>query len=189
MGHSQAGKAKSRERILIMAAEQIRESGLESISVGKLMQSVNLTHGGFYGHFASRSDLLAQALKRALVEGEAVARASGPPGKIRTFSTMVRSYLSRVHRDSRDSGCAISALVSDVGRADRKSRKVMTEHIEAFIDKLSETLGDRDKATAAVSTLVGAIAISRVITDPKRSDAILKAARDHILAMDASEPN
>lgn len=189
MGHSQAEKAMSRERILTMAAEQIRESGLESISVGKLMQSVNLTHGGFYGHFASRSDLLAQALKRALVEGEAVARASSTPGKIRTFSNIVRGYLSRVHRDSRSSGCAISALVSDVGRADRKSRDVMAEHIEGLVDKLTETLGDRDKATAAVSTMVGALALSRVMTDPKRSDAILKAAKDQVLAMDPSEPD
>jgi TetR/AcrR family transcriptional repressor of nem operon len=187
MGHSQADKAKNRERILAMAAGQIRESGLESISVGKLMQSVNLTHGGFYGHFASRSDLLAQALKQALVEGEAVARAANPQGKVRTFATIVKSYLSRTHRDSRNSGCAISALVSDVGRADEQSRAVMAEHIEAFVDKLAETLGD-EKATAAVSTLVGAIALSRVVTDPKRSDAILKAAKDHVLTMNPSEP-
>ncbi len=66
MGHSQAEKAKNRERILAEAAEQIRETGLEALSVGKLMQKVNLTHGGFYGHFPSRSDLIAQALKRAL---------------------------------------------------------------------------------------------------------------------------
>ena len=66
MGHSQAEKVKNRERILAEAAEQIRETGLEALSVGKLMQKVNLTHGGFYGHFPSRSDLIAQALKQAL---------------------------------------------------------------------------------------------------------------------------
>jgi len=62
MGHSQADKARSRERILSQAAEQIRDGGLQSLSVAKLMRSANLTHGGFYGHIASRSELLAHAL-------------------------------------------------------------------------------------------------------------------------------
>src|SRR5215472_18144550 len=75
MGHSQAEKAESRERILAAASAQIRTQGLESLSVGKLMADAGLTHGGFYGHFASRADLLAQALERALVDGEGEARA------------------------------------------------------------------------------------------------------------------
>ena len=69
MGHSQAEKAQSRERILSEAADQVRDAGLESIGVGKLMRSAGLTHGGFYNHFESRADLLAQALERALVDG------------------------------------------------------------------------------------------------------------------------
>ncbi|HEY2750970.1 TetR/AcrR family transcriptional regulator, partial [Phenylobacterium sp.] len=78
MGHSQAEKAKSRERILAEAARQIRQNGLESVSVGTLMKSVGLTHGGFYGHFESREALLASALERALLEGEAKAGAQAP---------------------------------------------------------------------------------------------------------------
>src|SRR3546814_11685000 len=57
------------------ASQQIRRDGLESVSVGPLMKSVGLTHGGFYGHFESRSALLAEALERALLEGEANAKA------------------------------------------------------------------------------------------------------------------
>src|SRR5436190_4685108 len=122
MGHSQAEKARSRERILAEASQQIRRDGLESVSVGALMKSVGLTHGGFYGHFESRSALLAEALERALLEGEAKAQASGPR---QGFPGIVRSYLSRAHRDGRDNGCAVAALVSDVARADDESRAVM----------------------------------------------------------------
>jgi TetR/AcrR family transcriptional repressor of nem operon len=184
MGHSQADKAKNRDRILAEAATQIREEGLESLSVNKLMQSVNLTHGGFYGHFASRSELVAHALERALVDGEGTARAASN-GRPRSFATMVRSYLSRTHRDSRSSGCAISALVSDVGRADERARSVMSAHIEDYISALAGALGKDDdtQALVAISALVGALAISRVMTDPKRSDAILRAVRDHLSAM------
>lgn len=185
MGHSQAEKAQSRERILSEAATQIREAGLESVSVGKLMKRANLTHGGFYGHFESRSDLLAKALERALVDGEATARASAEPGKRRSFAALVRSYLSRAHRDAPESGCAIAALVSDIGRAEREVRAVMTPHIESYIELVAGELGERDEsaAIAAVSAMIGALALSRVIVDPKRSDRILQAVREHVLAM------
>jgi TetR/AcrR family transcriptional regulator, transcriptional repressor for nem operon len=211
MGHSQADKARNRERILDEAARQIRETGLEALSVGGLMQKVNLTHGGFYGHFESRSDLIAQALERALTIGEAQAQAARDPGKPRTFSAMIRSYLSRTHRDSRSSGCAIAALVSDVGRADLPSRKIMEQHIESFIAAAAAAIADTtDRGTAsrslssgrasrgpvgspmddkramtAVSAMVGAIAISRVMTDPKRSDALLRAVRENIAGLAA----
>jgi len=189
MGHSQADKARSRERILNEAATQIRDKGIDALSIGSLMQRVNLTHGGFYGHFASRSDLIAAALDQALAAGEAAARASRAPDKPGGVNSMARSYLSRTHRDSRKSGCAIAALISDVGRADEPSRTVMEPYIEAFIAKVAETFGDDDdaRATMAVSAMIGALAISRVITDSKRSDAILRTVRDGIVAMASDE--
>ena len=118
MGHSQAEKAQSRERILAEAARQIREGGLESVSVGTLMKSVNLTHGGFYGHFDSRSDLIAHALKRALVDSHAASKLSSDAERPRSFTTMVKRYLSGSHRDSKGSGCAIASLA-----AERRSRR------------------------------------------------------------------
>ncbi|MBR0694315.1 TetR/AcrR family transcriptional regulator [Bradyrhizobium lablabi] len=189
MGHSRADKARSHERILNAAALQIREGGLDALSIGGLMQRVNLTHGGFYGHFDSRSDLIAAALGQALAGGEAAARVSNDPDKPGSASAMARSYLSRAHRDSRKTGCAIAALISDVGRANEKCRAVMEPYIEAFIAKVTEVLGDDDdeRAILAVSAMVGALAMSRVITDPKRSDAVLRAVRDGIVAMSPDE--
>lgn len=189
MGHSQADKNKSRQRILNEAATQIRDTGLDALSIGSLMQRVNLTHGGFYGHFGSRAELIAAALEQALAAGEAAARASRDPDKPVSVNSMARSYLSRTHRDARKSGCAIAALISDVGRADPECRKVMEPHIEAFIAKTAETFGDDDddRAIMAVSAMVGALAISRVLTDQKRSDAVLRAVRDGIVAMASDE--
>ena len=184
MGHSQAEKAENRERILTEASRQVRRDGLESVSVGTLMKSVGLTHGGFYGHFESRSALLAEALERALLEGEANAKA----GRQQSLSDIARGYLSRTHRDARDSGCAMAALVSDVARADTASREVMTDHIEAFVASVSAALGgDQEAAIVAVSAMIGALALSRVIADPARSDAFLKSVRDHLKALDVED--
>ena len=185
MGHSRIEKANSRERILKAAVAQVRDAGLESVSVGALMRSVGLTHGGFYGHFASRSDLLAQALERALQDGEAAAHAAADPQRPFYYATAVRGYLSRRHRDSRASGCAIAALASDVARADEASRRVMEAHVDAFVEKVAaSTGGDEDRALFAVSAMIGALLVSRVITDAKRSDAVLRAARERLALLD-----
>ena len=190
MGHSQADKAQSRERILRNAADAVRDTGLESVSVAKLMRSADLTHGGFYNHFASRSDLLAQALERALVEGGKTAAASMKPGDApRSYETRVKGYVSRAHRDARTSGCAIAALASDVSRADEASRAVMSAHVDEFVAQLTQALHSQDEGDAmlAVSAMVGAVLLARVQTDTKKSDALLKAVRDRLLALNRSD--
>ncbi|MEK8050523.1 helix-turn-helix domain-containing protein [Ideonella sp. DXS22W] len=200
MGHSQADKAQSRERILREAAAQIRDAGLESVSVARLMRSAGLTHGGFYGHFASRDELLAEALQRALVEGAAASRAataaaatSAAPTKAAapapTFDAFARSYLSRGHRDARASGCAVAALAADAARAEAPVRAVMSEHVERFIARAAELAGSSDEeAMFAVSAMVGGLLLSRVLVDADRSDAMLKAVRAGLAERAASAP-
>jgi TetR/AcrR family transcriptional repressor of nem operon len=185
MGHSQADKAASRARILAAAAAQIRESGFDSVSVASVMRSAELTHGGFYNHFGSRAELITAALSRALEEsvlakqGKPAASDAPDPESLRRF---VRSYLSRTHRDNRQSGCAIAALAAEVGRADLACREVMNGYVEGFFELVEHALGadhERD-ALVAVCAMVGALQISRVLTDEKRSDQVLKAVRDAV---------
>lgn len=184
MGHSQAEKARNRERILAEASRQVRREGLESVSVGALMKSVGLTHGGFYGHFESRSALLDEALERALREGEANARAQASSAPD-LFAGLVRSYLSRVHRDAREQGCAIAALATDVARAEEGPRAVMSAEVESFIGSAAAALGgDEDGAMVAVSAMIGALILSRVVSDPARSDAILRSMREHLRSLE-----
>jgi TetR/AcrR family transcriptional regulator, transcriptional repressor for nem operon len=190
MGHSQAEKATSRERILGEAADQVRASGLESISVGKLMSHVGLTHGGFYNHFESRADLLAQALERALVDGrKAWLSAEKSDYKPRSFETTVRRFLSRSHRDARASGCAVAALASDVARADEQSREAMSRHIEEFISETTHSLDSREEGEAllAVSAMIGALLLARVQVDPRRSDLLLRSVRERLIALNRAE--
>lgn len=185
MGHSQVEKAQSRERIIAAAARQIRESGLESISIAELMKQVDLTHGGFYGHFSSRSALIAAALERALFEGEAASVAATSRKGARTLKSVVDSYLSPTHRDNPGTGCAIAALAEDVGRADPEVRQIMMRRMELYFGELSRVLGDvpeADKLAMSIwCTMVGAIVLSRVFKDDERSNVILRMARKAIL--------
>src|SRR5215207_1311341 len=92
--------ARNRERILDAAAQLFRERGFEGIGVADLMKEAGLTHGGFYGHFSSKDDLIAQASARELTRSLAhwsnfAERASGDP-----LSAVANAYLNRSHRDN-----------------------------------------------------------------------------------------
>lgn len=79
----------------------------------------------------------------------------------------------------------MAALAGDVARADAEVRAPMAEHIESFVDAMALAMGDddRDKATFAVAAMIGAVIVSRVITDPKRSDEVLAVAKRELLAL------
>ncbi len=190
MGHSQAEKAESRDRILDAAARQIRLGGLDSVSIADLMKAANLTHGGFYGHFASRADLIATALDMALDRGEARFVAANPAQGATTVKSIVNRYLSPAHRDAAGEGCAISALAGDVGRAEDEALRVrMVERLERSFEDMAKAMGDtpgaEDAAVAAWCAMVGAITLSRVFQGTDRSDQILRMARQSILDLEA----
>lgn len=189
MGHSRADKAESRERILAIAARQIREGGLDSVSIGEVMKAANLTHGGFYGHFPSRTALIAAALERALVEGEAASLAAAGAKGAPTLKSIANSYLSPAHRDHVGEGCAISALAGDAGRAEPEIRAVMREHLEDYFSRTAAVIGDvpdaEDLAVSSWCAMIGAMMLARVFQGDPRSDQILRLARQTVLDLAA----
>ncbi|WP_421836745.1 TetR/AcrR family transcriptional regulator [Novosphingobium sp.] len=192
MGHSRAEKAQSRKRILAAAATRIREAGLEGISVGELMKSVNLTHGGFYGHFESRAHLIAAALEQALADSDkAVAAHLGEKGDL-TVKSIVNSYLSPAHRDHPSSGCAIPTLASEVSRADPEVRAIMAQQLAKGFGIIGEALGEtkgeanpdtEQFAASAWSMMIGAMMISRIMAGDPLADRVLAHARKSILEL------
>src|SRR5258708_15090488 len=96
MGHSKAEKDKSHRRIVKTAAARFRERGVDGIGLADLMKEADLTHGGFYGHFDSREELVAEAVECALRDGgEAVAAVRGAtPPPPPALSLLFVAYLS-----------------------------------------------------------------------------------------------
>ena len=186
MGHSQAEKAESRERILTAAAERIRAGGLENLSIDTLMKQASLTRGGFYGHFRSRSALTVAALGKALDETFATQRAA----QQRVgggFRAMVTRYLSRSHRDGIGQGCPIASLAADVARSDDPQvRALMADRLQGVFERTAKTMGEpdgkTDAAVAAWSTMLGGLLLARVFGPGARGDEILAIARQVALA-------
>jgi TetR/AcrR family transcriptional regulator, transcriptional repressor for nem operon len=196
VGHSRAEKAQSRERILAAAAMRIRESGLESISVGEIMKSVNLTHGGFYGHFASRADLVAAALERAVEEGSKASAMHASHAGTATVKSIVNAYLSPVHRDHPSTGCAIPSLAAEAARAEPAVKSIMADQLRAAFATMEAAYAGGDDggasegaeqfAVTALATMIGAMTISRVLGDGPESDHVLALARKSLLKMEAA---
>ncbi len=187
MGHSQADKAESHDRIVRVAAARFREAGVDGIGVADLMKDAGLTHGGFYRHFASRDELAAEAIERALREGaravEAVANTRKSP-----LTALVDAYLSAAHRDDLATSCAVTTLAADVARCNDRARSAYTRQVGAYLELLTKLIaGDkrrsrRTRAIAALSTLVGAVSMARAVNDEKLSQEILKSAADELKA-------
>jgi TetR/AcrR family transcriptional repressor of nem operon len=186
MGHSQKDKEKNHAQIVEIAAQKMRESGTEGPGVAEIMNAAGLTHGGFYKHFDSRDDLVAEAVEAAVAQSregfaEVVEGADDP------LTAFVDWYLSPVHRDQPGTGCAVVALGADAARSDERVRATYSGQVERYIGQMEELLeGDgeeaRRRAIAAVSEMVGAVLIARAVGDTALSDEVLAAARETVAA-------
>jgi TetR/AcrR family transcriptional regulator, transcriptional repressor for nem operon len=181
MGHSQTEKRKNHERIVRIAAKRFREKGLEGVGVADLMNEVGLTVGGFYKHFGSRDDLVVEALRFAFAGWRRQADAAASPRLPLAYTKLVDDYLNEAHRDHPGTGCAISALAGDIARSNKRNRSLLTEEIRNAFQLVADlTLGKeggqaRSRAILAYSALVGAIALSRAVSDKALSREILKS--------------
>src|ERR1700687_4057878 len=116
MGYSRAQKAKTHERIIKLASKRFREEGLAGIGIAELMKEAGLTVGGFYKHFKSRDDLVAEAVGSALELWKRQVDGAASGGPAVTYESLVDGYLSEAHRDHPGTGCVVSALAGDIAR-------------------------------------------------------------------------
>jgi TetR/AcrR family transcriptional repressor of nem operon len=188
MGHSKADKQRSRDLIVKTAAKTFRERGVDGIGLADLMKAAGLTHGGFYGHFASRDELIAEAVEFALGEGgRAMAAVAGSkPSRKAAVALLIDAYLSLAHRDQVGTSCAVATMANDVSRRDARCRSAYTRQVGSYLDLLvglvaaEKRKSRRAKAIAALSTLVGAVSMARAVNDEKLSRELLKTAADEL---------
>ena len=191
MGHSQSEKKSNHERIVRTAAKRLREKGLEAVAIADVMKEVGLTVGGFYKHFDSRDDFVVEALRAASWQRPEQQSASGGPSV--NLAGLVDDYLSEKHRDRPGSGCLIAALAGDVARSNKQIRNLATERIRSTLDLIAGLLPNKNKESARkqaaliFSALVGALALSRAVSDAAFSDEILQAVRELLKSIGSAD--
>lgn len=178
MRKSRAEAAESRKRIVKAAAREFRAKGIVATGLADLMKAAGMTHGGFYKHFESKDQLVAEAL------AEAVEEAIGGMEARPTNDAAVAGYLSAQHRDNPASGCPLSAIGSELARTDAETRMAATAGFERLVRLLvgkSKAKDARRRAMVAASTMIGAVTMSRVVSDPELSAEILSEVEQSLM--------
>jgi TetR/AcrR family transcriptional repressor of nem operon len=184
MRRSKEDKAASHARIVEIAAARIREAGTEQPGVAEVMRAAGLTHGGFYKHFGSRDELIAEAVARALIDSEPrlIELAAGAEDPLAAFAD---AYVSAAHRDDPASGCGVVALGTDMPRVGGPAQQAYRTQVERYLAHLQALLGGdedgaRRRATVTLSAMVGAVMIARALGPTPGSDEILRDVRDAV---------
>jgi TetR/AcrR family transcriptional repressor of nem operon len=180
MGYSQAQKEKTHKRIVAIASKRFREKGLTGFGIAELMKEAGLTVGGFYKHFDSRDELVAEALSDAFGVWQRQKEAAEATAQPLTFAKLIDDYLSDVHRKNPGVGCAFSALAPEIARGDKRTRTLTSAQVQRDLELLAALLPGKDKRAArsrailTFSALVGAMSLARAVSDEVLSREILQ---------------
>ncbi|MFQ5415694.1 MAG: TetR/AcrR family transcriptional regulator [Myxococcota bacterium] len=177
-------KRRTHRRIVDVAVRQLGEQGLSGAAVQRIMNEAGLTHGGFYSHFDSKADLVAQALSAALrIASERLFRRVDHLAAPDRRKRLLDAYLSPAHRDAPGAGCPLASTSADVARSSACVRRAyedelrkIIEHIEADFHELA---GDaaHARAVGTLAICVGGLLLARAVDDPALSDDILQSCR------------
>lgn len=189
---SRAQAEANREAVINVASRLFRERGFDGIGLKDLMKGAGLTQGGFYKQFESKDDLVALASRRAMESAtrrwSSVAASGSDP-----LQSVVDLYLSPGHRAETGDGCPLVALGSDAARQSEEIRKPFQDGIRAHLQVLAELMPETEqpnpseKAMAALSLMVGAVMLSRIVTDEKMSNHLLEVAAAEVKRIAASQ--
>jgi TetR/AcrR family transcriptional repressor of nem operon len=166
-----------------------RERGLDNVSVAELMAQAGLTHGGFYAHFGSRDELVAEAVRFALLQSAhriylSALKTGDTPG----YAKLIKRYLTAEHRDNPHSGCVLASLGAEIGREEGDAKAVFSQGFDELIRLLAKLSPERTRSArrahilSVISSLSGALILARAVNGKRGSEEILASVRTTLLA-------
>jgi len=173
---------ENRQTVINVASRLFREHGFDGIGLKGLMEGAGLTQGAFYKQFASKEDLTAQASRRAFESALRRWSAAADEHPEDPLGAVLAFYLTMDHRAEKMDGCPIVALGADAARQSNDVKASFEAGIKAHLELLGRWFREADseepsgKAMAALSTMVGAVVLSRAVNDEQLSKQFLQAA-------------
>jgi TetR/AcrR family transcriptional repressor of nem operon len=174
----------NRAHIVETASALFRERGYDGVGVADLMAAAGFTHGGFYKHFGSKADLMAESAACGFSQTLAMTEGSD-------LAAFVQHYISRQHRDAPGQGCTMAALCADAARQPEHVREIFAAGLERLLAALSPNVTDdasmssaaRARTISTIAHAVGALVLSRACPDGSPlADEILETCRSAILS-------
>lgn len=171
----------NRAHIIETASVLFRERGYDGVGVADLMAAAGFTHGGFYKHFSSKADLMAQAAECGMAQ--TLEQTAGVDA-----ADFFERYVSRAHRDARGTGCTLAALCGDAARQPDDVKAVFAEGVERLLSLVAQVddgsasdesqQQNRVRAINQLAMAVGAIVLSRACPDDSAlAEELLQACR------------
>jgi TetR/AcrR family transcriptional regulator, transcriptional repressor for nem operon len=171
----------NRARIVETASRLFRERGYDGVGIADLMAAAGFTHGGFYKHFPSKADLMAEAATCGFAQSDDRSRGADAV-------EIVKQYLSRAHRDAPAQGCTLAALSADAARQPESVKASFAAGIDVLLTSLASHAGapeegkrKRELRALRIEVLaqaVGALVLSRACPDDSPlADEILSVCR------------
>jgi TetR/AcrR family transcriptional repressor of nem operon len=157
-----------------------REQGFDGVGIASLMAASDLTHGGFYRNFSSKSDLLCKASAAAIEDNLAVwdemlAKPSEAP-----LADLARLYISDSHVGSPETGCAVAAFGVSAAKQGNDLQRVFASGITRHLALLTKALEAKQKkprgeALKVYALLMGALVLARSSGDPTLTKELREA--------------
>src|ERR1700694_5742805 len=200
LGVSREQAAENRRAIITAATQLFRERGVEAVGLNELMKHAGFTQGGFYNHFESKADLVAEVLASAMAEGaaELTKSARAPVDESTTaLRRYISFYLSQAHRDNIDHGCPVAGFAGDAPRLGAGAQSHFAGGLDDQITILAGLIAEsgslavaggrrtlREQAISLHCEMVGALVLSRSVAQatPALSTEILENVERDVLA-------
>ena len=180
MRYGPTHKEATRKRILGRAAALFRREGYRGVGIDRIMAEADLTRGGFYAHFPSKSALFAEVLGQ---ESDFVRRLRAS----RDAREVISGYLDPENREKVARGCTLATLTNEVPRQDRAARAAFAEQVESLVAEIEGHVpagvpDGRARALEAVALCVGGISLARGIGDEQLACEVLAVCRERACA-------
>lgn len=177
---SKAQVQANRAHVVETASRLFRERGYDGIGIADLMAAAGFTHGGFYKHFASKADLMAEAAVHGLAQSAEKTQGAN-------LAEFVTFYLSREHRDAPGDGCTLAALSGDAARQPAFVKACFAAGLERQLGATElDSVAQQEARARKLSTMaqaLGALVLSRACPDDSPlAQEILDLCREQILA-------
>lgn len=190
MKKSKSETAATRERILSVAGRLFLQHGVAETGIASVMSAAGLTQGGFYRHFRSKEQLVAEANIAAneRMFDHIVAAVDGKPAA-EALDIAVGLYLSQLEQRECEGLCPLPALGSELRRAEHAVRQAAMagyQRLVQFFAALGGEIGVAEPArlaAAIVATMVGAVMLAQLAASPESARPILLNARRTIQSM------
>jgi TetR/AcrR family transcriptional repressor of nem operon len=182
MKKSKAETAETRKRIVKVAAQAFRSTGIHATGVAEIMAAAGLSHGGFYRHFESKEQLVAEACTASmdlLIEAAKTAFSAGDDA----FLKHLENLLSVRYREDFLGGCPLVATGSEIARADIETRRAVSDGFRELVDIITKrnkregVTSPHESALFTMFSMIGAVTMARVVDDADLADQILSVAR------------